>query len=123
MAKFKQLNFHIDRSSYSLGSVCSIHYEYFLSFDPIDLDEERHYLVFCELWGVTTVREKRLLDEKLDRHEFTAKHSMDLSRAFVVPCEVLNEKVGEDKIFIKLKLVEQGRIIDVIESDEISDSF
>lgn len=123
MAKFKQITFYIDRSSYPVGSVCSIHYEYFLSFDAEEINAATPFHVYCELWGINVIREKRLTQDQYDVHEFEAKHSIDLARAFVVPCDLLNEKLGEDYLFIKLKLVKDGVIIDEIKSDEVHDSF
>jgi len=123
MAKFRQVSLHIDRSSFPMGSVCSIHYEYFLTFEQSDLDAQTIFQVYCELWGVNTIREKRLSDEPYDPHEFKATHSMDLSRAFGVQCKLLNERLGEDFLFIKLKLIKNGELIDEMRSDEVHDRF
>ncbi|MDX1812546.1 MAG: hypothetical protein R3240_11395, partial [Gammaproteobacteria bacterium] len=107
----------------AIGSVCALHYEYFLSFDAEDMASEEPYIVYCELWGLNAVREKALSEEKFDAHEFMAKHSMDLARSFAIPCSLLNEKLGEDHLFIKLYLVHNRHLLDQIKSEIVSDRF
>lgn len=123
MAQIKQLNLFIERSSYTIGSVCSVHYDYYIVFDKSELAQETKFQLHVEMWGIDAISEKRLTDETYDVHQFIAKHSMDISRSFVVPCHLLNERVGEDDIFINLVLSQGDKIIDQRRSDEIHDRF
>ncbi len=123
MAKFRQIGFHIDRNSYSAGSVCTINYDYFVAFDQQELSNKTRFSVYCELWGANLLNEKQLSEIRYDSHEFEATHAINFSRNFVVPCDLLNEKLGEDYLFIKLKLYNNYSLVDEIKSEEVHDSF
>ena len=123
MATIQQLNMHIDRSSFSLGSICDIHYDYYLILSPEELAQKSRFIAYCEVWGRDTFGEKLLSEERYDVHEIKAEHSMDVSRSFVFPCPLLNEKLGVDRIFLKLIVKRNDEKTFSMKSDEIHDAF
>lgn len=123
MAKFKQVTLYIDRSSFSLGSVCFVNYEYFISFNTDEIADEAKYQISCELWGDDVFVEKILSDDVFDKHIIVARQGFHLSRSFNVPCELLNEKVGEDKVYIIVNMKRDGVLVDSIRSKVVRDSF
>lgn len=123
MARFKQVTFYIDRSTFSLGSVCYVNYEYYIAFDPDEISNEVKYKISVEIWGDDVLVEKRLSKIVYDKHHIVAKKGFELSRSFNVPCEILNEKVGEDRLYIVLRMELNGELVDSIRSKQVKDSF
>lgn len=123
MARFKQVTFYIDRSTFSLGSVCYVNYEYYIAFDSDEISNEEKFRISVEIWGDDLLVEKRLTNTVFDKHYIVAKNSFHLSRSFTVPCEILNEKVGEDRLYIVLRMEMGGELVDSIRSKQIKDSF
>jgi hypothetical protein len=55
-----------------------------------------------ELLGDDIVFDRDLDTHFHDEHQLSAHDTMPVTRSFLIPCELLNEAVGRDAIYIRL---------------------
>lgn len=102
MARLDSLTFSITRTSYPDASICSIEYSYYLHIDPAQFTHDDSFSVTAELHGDDLLHDKRIGETGYDTHMVTKLDAMPATRRFSVPCEVLDESWGEDRIYLKL---------------------
>jgi len=123
MAKISGINMSVQRDSFSVGSICTIKYSYMLQCDSLELENKMGYVAWCELWGKELLGDKLLGDAAFDVHNLKAGSNVRMSREFTVPCAILNERVGEDVLYIKVKAVSTlGVEIEAV-SPDVRDAF
>ncbi|MDH4274840.1 MAG: hypothetical protein OEW08_07375 [Gammaproteobacteria bacterium] len=100
MLVLEDLSFHIQRDSHAHGSVCTVWYTYALHYEgnnagkPVEL--------WVDLWGDGLLRNHTLGDSVYDDHRAILAEKMTHERHFPVPCNILNEEIGMDEIFLRL---------------------
>lgn len=112
MAVIDSITFSITRTSYPTGHICSVDYSYFLRIDDAEFEHHDVFYVSVHLFGDDWLFDKHLGDEGYDAHEISVTEPMPVKRSFAVDCSVLNEAMGEDKVFIKIQAVSNvGQVI------------
>jgi len=102
MASFVEIGFSIDRSSFPAGSICTINYHYFLQCDAYEIDHSMGFSLWCEVWGNERLG-KKMLAGALDNHTLVAATNLQQTRSFVIQCELLDDRLGEDNIYLLIK--------------------
>ena len=123
MAKITSVDMSIHRETFAVGSICSIRYSYILQCDALEIENKMGYVVWCELWGKELLGEKLIGDAVFDSHSEEAGKLVRNSREFTVSCAVLNEKVGVDILFVKVKAESTLGIEIEAQSPDVKDSF
>jgi hypothetical protein len=102
MASIDSLTFSITRTSFPDGHVCSIEYSYYLHIDPEQYRHEDVFSMSAELHGDDVFYDKTIGKPVYDTHVISRSDVMPQRRSFTVPCEVLDEAWGEDRVYLKL---------------------
>ena len=103
MASLQDAHFHIVRDTLEAGSICEIQYRYVLHCDKREIELGVSFDCCVVLWGQHIVGDEPLGSGAYDVHRLKAGHSLlELQRQFVVPCDILNEAVGLDEIFLTI---------------------
>ena len=102
MAEIQSLTFTITRTSSPIGHICRIDYSYYLSIDQQEFRRGCSYNVVVELRGDDIAHDKPLGEAFYDAHVTNKDSKMPTERNFIVDCEVLNEALGMDQIYLKL---------------------
>ena len=123
MAKITSVELTIHRETFSVGSICTIRYVYILECDELEVENNMGYIVWCELWGKELLGEKLLGDAIYDSHSEKAGKIVRNHREFTVPCAELNEKMGEDVLFVRVKAESTLGIEIEAQSLDVKDSF
>lgn len=103
MALITSVDMSIQRISFVAGSICSIRYSYIMQCDELEVENKMGYIVWCELWGRELFGDRLLGEAIFDSHSVVADHQVRNKREFTVPCEILNDRVGPDELYIKVK--------------------
>ena len=123
MAVIDSITFSITRTSYPTGHICSIDYSYYLRIDEDEFDHNDTFNVSVAIYGDDLLRDKQVGETAYDTHVINVKETMPVKRSFGVDCDVLDEAVGEDKVFIKIYAVtNEGRVL-TARSETIKDWF
>ena len=123
MAKVDSITFSITRTSYPTGHICSIDYSYFLRIDEEEFEDHESFNVSVVLFGDDLLFDKHIGDTAYDAHLITVTEPMPVQRSFAVDCSVLNEAIGEDRVFIKIYAVSNNGEIVTSRSETIRDWF
>ncbi|WP_455206052.1 hypothetical protein [Kaarinaea lacus] len=123
MAAIDSITFSITRTSYPTGHICSIDYSYFLRIDDNEFEHHQSYNISVMLFGDDLLRDKPIGDSVYDVHTIDVDEPMPVNRQFAVDCDVLDEALGEDKIFIKISAVSNSGEIISAKSETIKDWF
>ena len=102
MAKIESLTFSITRTSYPVGHICRIDYSYYLAIDAQQFRHGDAFSVVVELHGDDMLYDQTLGEPAYDPHVVDPNTPMPVARNFLVQCELLDEALGTDKIYIKL---------------------
>lgn len=102
MAEIQSLTFSITRTSSPVGHICRVDYSYYLYIDPQQYQHGDSFSVVVELHGDDIAHDQMLGKQGFDAHVVQFDSKMPQERGFVVPCELLNEALGVDKIYLKL---------------------
>lgn len=102
MATIDSLTFSITRTSYPDASICSVEYTYYLHIDSAQYSHDDSFSVTAELHGDDLLHDKRIGEPGYDTHVVTKREPMPVTRRFSVPCKVLDESWGEDRIYLRL---------------------
>ena len=108
MAKIESLTFSITRTSYPDASVCSVEYSYYLHIDAEQFVHDDSFSISVELHGDDLLHDKRIGEPSYDSHVVNKLNKMPQTRSFSVPCEVLDEAWGEDKVYLKMYVQSSG---------------
>lgn len=102
MAEIQSLTFSITRTSSPVGHICRVDYSYYLYIDPQQYQHGDSFSVVVELHGDDIAHDQMLGKQAFDVHVIQVDSKMPQERGFVVPCEILNEALGTDQIYLKL---------------------
>lgn len=102
MAEIQSLTFSITRTSSPVGHICRVDYSYYLFIDPQEYRHEDSFSVVVELHGDDIAHDQSLGEHFYDAHIVQKDSKMPAERGFIVDCEVLNEALGVDQIYLKL---------------------
>jgi hypothetical protein len=123
MAEIDSITFSITRTSYPTGHICSIDYSYSLRVHASEPEADATFHVSAVLYGDDMLRDKHIGAPAYDNHLITVNEPMPINRSFAVPCEILDEAVGEDRIFLKIyALGDKGQVVEA-RSETIKDWF
>ena len=109
MAEIQSLTFSITRTSSHVGHICRV-----------DGDS---FSVVVELHGDDIAHDQMLGKQVFDAHVVQFDSKMPQERGFVVPCELLNEALGVDKIYLKLVVRSSTGDTLTVKSQTIKDRF
>lgn len=123
MAKIKSLTFSISRTSFPGGHICRINYSYYLYIDSRQFQHGDSFTVTVELHGDDMVYKPTLGEDVYDAHVVDTGTKMPVERGFVVPCEILDESLGTDKIYLKLCIRSSEGETLAVRSETIKDRF
>ena len=124
MAILQDAHFHIVRDTLEAGSICEIQYRYVLHCEKREIEQDMTFDFGVVLWGQHIVGDEPLGSGAYDIHTYTAAHSLlEVQRHFVVPCEILNEAVGLDEIFLTIICRSPGGEEVTIQTPSVSDHF
>lgn len=123
MSVIDYVTISINRCSMPEGHLCRIDYTYHLNTDTETYRGSTRYHVACELRGKALFGEKHIGLDRYDAHEVMVRDTMPVHRGFLVECDALDERVGEDAIFIKLHLHGENGERFVAESPVVRDYF
>lgn len=123
MISLDSVNFSITRTSFSTGHICSIDYSYALRIDKRKYFADVSFEVSVLLFGDDLLRDKPLGSPPYDSHVIHRDDLMPIKRSFAMPCSVLDEAVGEDKIFLKIHVTSSDGEYVAERSDTIHDWF
>lgn len=104
MPKISDVHFHISRDTYEFASLCSIHYHYQLDCVEEEIAAAASFTVWVEVWGKGTLSNLIIGDITYDSHNPICRQSQQVRREFSIPCELLDEAIGKDRIFLKVCL-------------------
>ena len=102
MAKIEALTFGIERTSFPGGHICNVVYSYYLHIDPQQYQHGDSFNVVVELHGDDVIYDRTLGERFYDAHVLDRNIPMPVERRFIVPCEALDESLGNDRIYMKL---------------------
>lgn len=102
MAEIQSLSFSITRTSSPVGHICRVDYSYYLYIDAQQYQHGDSFSVVAELHGDDIAHDQMLGKQGFDVHVLQVDSKMPQERGFVVPCELLNEALGTDHIYLKL---------------------
>jgi hypothetical protein len=117
------VTFSINRTSYPTGHICSINYSYFLRFAEKEVENDVSFQVSVALYGDDLLRNKHIGETVYDSHVITSIEPMPIERSFAVACDILDEAVGEDKIFLKIIATRSDGEIITARSATVKDWF
>ena len=123
MAKITSVDMSIQRETFNIGSICNVRYAYILECDALEVDGKMGYIVWAELWGKELLGEKLIGNAIFDSHSTQADKIVRNHREFTVPCGVLNEKIGPDVLFVRVKAESTLGVEIQADSLTIKDSF
>ena len=123
MAKIESLTFSITRTSFPVGHICRINYAYYLTIDQQQYRHADSFSVVVELHGEDMLYDQTLGKHMYDAHIVDRNMPMPVSRGFVVPCEILDESLGTDKIYLRLYIKSSAGEILNPRSATIKDRF
>ena len=123
MAKVDSITFSITRTSYPTGHICSIDYSYFLRIDEDEFEHHDAFNVSVALFGDDLLFDKHIGDAAYDAHVITVTEPMPVKRSFAVDCSILNEAIGEDRVFFKIYAVSNTGEVVTNRSETIRDWF
>lgn len=123
MAEIQALTFSITRTSSPVGHICRVDYSYYLYIDPQQYQHGDTYSVVVELHGDDIAHDQMLGKQGFDVHVVQFDTPMPQERGFVVPCEILNEALGTDHIYLKLVIRSSAGETISAKSATISDRF
>lgn len=123
MAVIDSITFSITRTSYPTGHICSVDYSYFLRIDEAEYEHHDVFDISVQLFGDDWLFDKHLGRDTYDAHVVGVRDPMPVRRKFAVDCTVLNEAVGEDKVFIKIEAVSNTGQVVVGRSETVRDWF
>jgi hypothetical protein len=123
MAKIDSLTFTITRTSSPAGHICRIDYGYYLAIDPQQYRHGDSFSVTAELHGDDIIYDQTLGEPVYDPHIVDRSTSMPVDRHFIVPCEILDEALGTDKIYLKLFIKSSEGEILTVRSATVKDRF
>lgn len=123
MAKIESLIFSISRTSFPVGHICRIDYSYYLYIDPEQYQHGDSFSVVVEVHGDDIAHDQSLGKHIYDAHVVQFNSKMPMERNFVVPCEVLDEALGMDRIYLKLVIQSSAGDILAARSETIKDRF
>lgn len=102
MSLISYVTFSITRTSFPEGNICRIDYNYHLSFDRFAYATSEKFEVSCEVFGHHLLHDEGLGDHVYDTHTVTRQDPLPISRTFLIPCEILNERIGRDAIYLRV---------------------
>ena len=102
MATIDALTFTITRTSHPVGHICEVEYSYSLDIEPERFLAGDGFSVVVQLHAEDTVFDQFLGQRFYDAHVVDHQQAMPVKRRFMVPCEVLDEELGVDRIYLKL---------------------
>ncbi|WP_455201923.1 hypothetical protein [Kaarinaea lacus] len=123
MATIKSLIFTITRSSHAVGHICTVEYSYYLQIAAAEYHHDDAFSVVVELHGEDMLLDQTLGNRFYDAHVVDRAQEMPVSRNFVVPCEILDEALGTDKIYLKLVIKSSEGEVLTAKSETIADRF
>jgi len=123
MAEIQSITFSITRTSHSIGHICRVDYSYYLFIDPEQYKHGDSFTVFVELYGNDLAYDQPLGEEFYDAHLIQHNSEMPVERNFIVSCEVLDEKLGVDEIYLKLIVKSSAGGVFTANSDIVRDRF
>lgn len=123
MASIDSITFSITRTSYPTGHICSIDYSYFLRIDEEEFEHHDAFNISVVLYGDDLLFDKHIGEVTYDAHEISVTEPMPVKRSFAVDCDILNEAIGEDKVFIRIHAVSNSGAIVTSRSETVRDWF
>jgi len=102
VAAIDVLTFMVTRTSHPVGHICEVQYTYFLSIEPDRFLTGDGFSVVVQLHAEDSLFDQYLGKRFYDAHVIDCQQAMPVKRRFVVPCEVLDEALGVDRIYLKL---------------------
>lgn len=102
MTAIDTLTFMITRTSHPVGHICEVQYSYYLSIEPGRFLEGDGFSVVVQLHAEDSLIDQYLGKRFYDAHVIDRQQAMPVKRRFTVPCEVLDEALGVDRIYLKL---------------------
>lgn len=123
MASIDSITFSITRTSYPTGHICSIDYSYFLRIDEEEFEHHEVFNVSVVLFGDDLLFDRHIGDTVYDAHVVSVTDNMPVKRSFAVDCAVLNEAIGEDRVFVKIHAVSNTGQTITSRSETIRDWF
>lgn len=123
VANIKSLNFTITRTSHSVGHICTVDYSYYLQIDATEYRHDDAFSVMVELHGDDMLLDQSLGKRFYDAHVVDRGQQMPINRSFVVPCEILDEALGTDRIYLKLVIKSSEGQVLTAKSATIADRF
>ena len=123
MSEIQSLTFSITRTSSPVGHICRVDYAYYLYIDPREYQQGTSFSALIEIHGDDIAHDRPLGNSFYDAHVVQRDSKMPVERNFVVDCEVLNEALGMDQIYLKLVInSSEGRIL-TSKTETIKDRF
>ena len=123
MAKIEALTFTIERTSFPGGHVCNVVYSYYLHIDAQQYQHGDSFSVVVELHGDDVIYDHTLGERFYDAHVLDRDIPIPVERKFIVPCEVLDEALGNDRIYMKLLIKSSEGELLAARSGTIVDRF
>ena len=123
MARIDTLTFSITRTSSTVGHICRVDYSYYLYIDPQEYQQGDTFSVVVELRGDDIAHDQPLGHHVFDAHVVQFDSKMPMERGFVVPCEILNEALGTDHIYLRLVIQSSEGNIITARTEVIKDRF
>lgn len=123
MANIESLTFSITRTSSPAGHICRVDYIYYLHIDADEYEQGDSFSVVVELRGDDVAHDQSLGKQVFDAHVIQRDHKMPVERGFIVPCEILNEALGVDQVYLKLIVQSSEGELITARSGVIKDRF
>ena len=123
MATIDSLTFSITRTSFPDGHICSVDYSYFLHIDSQNYHTDTSFSITAELYGDDLMHDKLLGSAPFDSHVVDKHTHQPVERRFGLPCDVLDEAWGEDRIYLKLYISASDGTLITEKSATIKDWF
>jgi len=100
-----------------------VDYSYNLQTDAAEYRHHDAFSAVVELHGDDMILDQSLGQKFYDAHVVDRGQKMPINRSFVVPCEILDETLGIDRIYIKLVVKSsEGNVLSA-KSATIADRF
>jgi len=123
MANIKSFTFTITRTSHSVGHICRVDYSYYLQINHVEYRHDDAFSVVVELHGEDMILDQGLGNRFYDAHVVGPSQQMPVNRSFVVPCEILDEALGTDRIYLKLVVKSSEGEVLTAKSATVADRF
>lgn len=123
MPSIDYVTFSVNRTSMPEGSVCRVDYSYLLKVGTPEYNADTTFTVQCELCGSHPLFDKELGGRLYDEHSIAASAPMPVKRSFLVPCGVLDERWGEDTIYLRILLSSSRGHEFTAKSPQVRDRF